>query len=86
MKTVIRKLAAGPLRYAVRQVLQRPWLKKKIRDMVTHMPGLHRLAMRLMFQAPAAGQAKLSGDLKDLSPEALRIHRALKGAMRTRRK
>lgn len=86
MKTVIRNMLAGPLRYAVRQVLQRPGLKKQVRDLVTRMPGVHRIVMRVMFEAPVVAQSKISGDQKNLSPDALRTHRALKQAMRTHRR
>jgi hypothetical protein len=82
----MKRLIVGPLRYAVRLVLQRPWLKKRARDMVTRMPRLHGLLMGVMFQAPTAGQPKISGELKDLSPHGRRTHRALKQAIRTRRK
>lgn len=84
MSTVVKQLVAGPLRYAVRYVLQRPGLKKRMRDMVTRMPRLHGLVMRVMFEAPAQ-QSRLSGDQKDLSPDARRAHRALKQALRSRR-
>lgn len=86
MKMVITKLLAAPLRYAVRQVLQRPWLKQQVRDMVTRMPGVHSIVMRVMFDASAMGQSKISGDQKHLSPDALRTHRALKQALRTHRR
>ena len=85
MKTVIKQLVAGPLRYAVRYTLQRPWLKKRMREMVTRMPRLHGLVMRVMFQAPAQAPSRLSGDQKNLSPQGRRVHRALKQAIRTRR-
>jgi hypothetical protein len=86
MKSIMKKVVAGPLRYTVRQVLQRPWLKKKVRDMVTRMPGVHSLVLRVMFDAPAMGKSRISGDQKDLSPQALRVHRALKQAVRTHRR
>jgi hypothetical protein len=86
LKNLIKKAAAGPLRYAVRQILQRPWLKKKIRDMVTRMPGMHSFALRVMFEAPPMGKSKITGDQKNLSPDALRAHRALKQAIRTYRR
>lgn len=85
MKAVVKKVAAVPLRFAARQILQRPWLKKRIRDLVTRMPGLHSLALRVMFQAPAMGTIRISGEQKNLSPQAQRVHRALKQAMRTHR-
>jgi hypothetical protein len=85
MKAIIKQVAVGPLRYAARHVLQRPWLKKRVRDMVTRMPHLHGLLMRVMLQAPAA-QRGMGGDHKDLSPNARRAHRALKQAIRTYRK
>lgn len=86
MKAVLRKVVAGPLRYAVRQILQRPWLKKRVRDMVTRMPRVHGFVLRVMFQAPPVGKSKLSGDQKNLSPQAQRTHRALKQALRTYRR
>jgi hypothetical protein len=86
MKAIIGKLAVGPLRYAVRYVLQRPGLKKRMRDMVTRMPRLHGFVLRMMFEAPALRQSRLSGDQKNLSPHARRTHRALKQAIRTQRR
>jgi hypothetical protein len=86
MSAAIKQLVAGPLRYAVRQILQRPGLKKQVRNLVTRMPGVHRLVLRVMFDAPAMGKSKLSGDQKNLSPQAQRTHRALKQAMRTHRR
>lgn len=83
MKTVMKKLVASTLRYAARQVLQRPWLKKRIREALTRLPGLHGMAIRVLSNAPLATQSKLSGDEKNLSPNALRTYRALKHAMRT---
>jgi len=84
MKAVINRLIAGPLRYAVRFVLQRPWLKKRVRDMVTRMPRLHATVMRVMFQVPAA-QSRISGDEKNLSPNGRQAYRVLKHAIRVRR-
>ena len=86
MKAVIKKLAAGPLRYAMRYVLQRPRLKKRMRDVVTRMPRLHSLVMRAMFEAPVIRQPRLSGDEKNLSPHARRTYRALRQAIRTQRR
>lgn len=86
MKAVIKQAVAGPLRFGVRYVLQRPALKKRLRDMVTRMPRLHSLAMRLMFEAPVRAQARLSGDEKNLSPQGRRMHRALKHAIRVQRR
>ena len=86
MKAIIKTRAAGPLRYAVRYDLQRPGLKKRMRDMVTRMPRLHSLVMRVMFEAPALRQSRLGGDQKNLSPHARRTHRALKQAIRTHRR
>lgn len=83
MKAVIKQLVIGPLRYAVRQVLQRPWLKKRVRELLTRMPRLHGLLLRVMFQTPAPAQRRLSADQKNLSPNAQRAHRALKQALRT---
>jgi hypothetical protein len=83
MKSVLKQLVARPLRYAVRMVLQRPWLKKRIRDMVTRMPRLHGLVMGVMLQAPAVGQPKISGDARDLTPQARRTYRLLKQAVRS---
>jgi hypothetical protein len=86
MKTVIKKLVATPLRYTVRYVLQRPGLKKRMREMVTRMPRLHGLVLRVMFEAPAMQPSRLSGDQKHLSPDARRVHRALKQAIRIHRR
>lgn len=86
MKAVLKQLGARPLRYVVRQVLQRPWLKTRLRDMITRIPGLHSLLMRIMFQAPAIAQPRISIDQKNLSPNARRAHRALKQAIRTQRR
>lgn len=86
MKNFLKTLVAGPIRYAVKQILQRPWLKKRVRNMVTRMPGMHSFVLRVMFQAPAMGKSKISGDQKNLSPDALRAHRALKQAIRTHRR
>lgn len=86
MKAIIKQLVVGPLRYAVRQVLQRPWLKKRVREMLTRMPRLHSILMRVMFQVPAPAQRRLGADQKNLSPNAKRAHRALKQAIRTQRR
>jgi hypothetical protein len=86
MKAVLKNLVAGPLRYVVRLILQRPWLKKRVRDMVTRMPGVHSFVLRVMFQSPVMGKPKLSGDQKNLSPDAQRVHRALKQAIRMHRR
>jgi hypothetical protein len=86
MNAVFKRIVAGPLRYAVRLVLQRPWLKKRVRDMVTRMPLLHSLLMRVMFQAPAMAQPRISVDQKNLSSNGRRAHRALKQAIRSRRR
>lgn len=85
MKTMLTKILMRPARYLVRQVLQRPWLKKQLRDLLMTMPGLHRVLMRVMFQAPAPVQRKVSMDLKNLSPQAQRVQRALKQAARSAR-
>jgi hypothetical protein len=85
MKAVAKQLVAGPLRYAVRQVLQRPWLKKRVREMITRMPRVHSLLMRVMFQAPAMSKPRIGIDQNNLSPNARRIQRALKQAVRTHR-
>jgi hypothetical protein len=85
VKSVIKQLVVGPLRYAIRQVLQRPWLKKRVREMLTRMPGLHAILLRVMFQTPAAAQPRRSAGREDLSPNAQRAHRALKQAIRTRK-
>lgn len=86
MKAAVKRLVAGPLRYAVRLVLQRPWLKKRVRDMVMRMPRMHKLVMRLMFQAPVVPQNRMAVDQKHLSPQARRVRRALKQAIRTHRR
>lgn len=86
MNAVFKRLVAGPLRYAVRLVLQRPWLKKRLRDMVTRMPRLHSLVMRVMFQAPAMAQPRISAGQKNLSPDGRRAYRALKQAIRMHRR
>jgi hypothetical protein len=86
MNAVMKRLVVRPLRYAVRLVLQRPWLKKRAREMVTRMPRLHGLVMGVMFQAPGSGQPRISGELKDLSPNGRHAHRLLKQAIRTRRR
>ena len=86
MKLAIKRLVAGIVRYAVRLALRRPWLKKRVRDLVTRMPRLHGLAMRVMFQTPAATQARIAPDQKNLSPHARRIHRALQQAIRNERR
>lgn len=86
MNVALKQIVARPLRYAVRQVLQRPWLKTRLRDMVTRMPWLHSRLMRVMFQAPAPAQPRISTDQKNLSPNARRAHRALKQAIRTQRR
>jgi len=84
MKTVIKQFVARSLRYAGRSVLQRPWLKKHARDMFIRMPRLHALMLRVMFQAPAPVQQRVPTSMKNLSPNAQRMHRALKQAIRTR--
>ena len=86
MKAAIKRLAAGPLRFAVRLVLQQPWLKRRVRDMVMRMPRLHNLVMRLMSQAPVIAQSRMAVDQKHLSPNARRAQRALKQAIRTHRR
>lgn len=83
MQAVVQQLVARPLRHAVQFVLQRPWLKKRMRDMVTRMPGVHAMAMRVMFQMPA--RPRVNTDQQNLSPNARRTYRALKQAIRTRR-
>lgn len=85
MKTVIKQWVARSLRYAGRNVLQRPWLKKHARDMLIRMPRLHALMLRVMFQAPAPVQQRIPTSMKNLSPDARRVHRALKQAIRTRK-
>lgn len=84
MKAVIKQLVIGPLRYAIRQVLQRPWLKKRVRETLTRMPRLHAMLLRVMFQTPTAAPPKRATGREDLSPNAQRAHRALKQAIRTR--
>lgn len=86
MKAVIKQVVAGPLRFGVRYVLQRPALKKRLRDMVTRMPRLHSLAMRVMFEAPVRAQSRISGDEKNLSPQGRRVHRALKRVIEIQRR
>lgn len=86
MKAAVKQLVAGPLRYVVRQVQQRPWLKKRVRDLITRMPRMHSLVMRLMFQVPAMAQPRIGVDQRNLSPNARRVRRALKQAIRTYRR
>lgn len=83
MKTAIKQAVARALRYAGRNVLQRPRLKKHARDMLVRMPRLHALMLRVMFQAPAPAQRRGATHLKNLSPDAQRVHRALRQAVRT---
>lgn len=85
MNAVIQRFVALPLRYAVRQVLQRPWLKKHMRQLLTRLPRLHGYLMRVMFHLPSRGKRPVHLELTDLSPHAQRIHRALKQAIRSRR-
>jgi len=85
MKAVIKSFAAHFVRSGARFVLQRPWVKKRVRDMVTRVPRLHNYAMRVMFEAPVPAQYSLPIGQEDLSPNAQRMHRALKQAIRTRR-
>lgn len=84
MQAVIQRLVARPLRYAVKFVLQRPRLKKRMRDMVTRMPGIHAMVMRVMFQAPA--RPRITTGQQHLSPNARRTYRALKQAIRTHKR
>lgn len=84
MQPVIQQLVARPLRYAFKFVLQRPRLKKRMRDMVTRMPGVHAMVMRVMFQVP--GRPRISIEQKNLSPNARRAYRALKQAIRTQQR
>jgi len=85
MKTFVKRLVAGPLRYVVRLILQRPWLKTRARALITHMPRLHRLLLRIMFQTPVQVQKRTVVNHVDLSPNARRTQRALEQAIRTRR-
>lgn len=82
----MKQLVVGPLRYAIRQVLQRPGLKKRVRELLTRMPGLHAFLLRVMFQSPAVAQPRRRAGRTDLSPNAQRAHRALKQAIRTRKR
>lgn len=86
MKAVIKQFAAQTLRRGARLVLQRPWLKKRVRDMITRMPGLHAWAMRVMFQSPVPARPRINIEQTGLSPNARRVHSALKQAIRTRRR
>jgi hypothetical protein len=86
MKAAIKQAAVRPLRYAIRLVLQRPWLKKHVRDMIISMPRLHNLVLRVMFQAPAPAKHRVGADQKNLSPNAHRAYRALKQAIRTHKR
>ena len=86
MKAAIKRLIAGPLRYAIRFVLQRPGLKTWARGMITRVPRLHGFLMRAMFQAPATTRPKLGVDQENLSPNARRAYRALRQSLRTYRR
>jgi hypothetical protein len=81
MQAAVQQLVARPLRYAAKFVLQRPWLKKRMRDMVIRMPGIHAMVMRVMFQAPA--RPRITAEQKHLSSNGRRVYRALKQAIRT---
>jgi hypothetical protein len=83
MIVVVKQLVAGPVRYVARQILQRPWLKDRVRDMVMRFPRLHSLVMGVMLQPTATAKHSISGDEKDLSLNAHRAYRALKQAIRT---
>lgn len=86
MKTAIKQVVARSLRYAGRNILQRPWLKKHARELLMRMPRLHALMLRVMFQAPAPAQRRGPTHLKNLSPDAQRAHRALRQAIRTHKR
>lgn len=85
MSAVIKKIVVGPLRFAARQILQRPGLKKRVRAMIMRMPRVYGLLMRVMFHTPAPTRRKLVVGQDQLSPDAQRVQRALKQALRTRR-
>jgi hypothetical protein len=85
MKAAIKQFIAKSLRYVARLVLGRPWLKRRVRDLVIRMPRLHAVIIRTMSQAPSTVQYKVAVDQESLSPNAQRMHRALKQAIRTRR-
>lgn len=86
MKAFVKTLVARSLRHAGRTVLQRPWLKKHARDMLKRMPGLHGLMLRVMFQAPAPARQRDAVHMQHLTPDARRVHRALRQAIRTHRR
>ena len=85
MSAIIKNIVVGPLRFAARQILQRPGLKKRVRAMIMRMPRVYGLLMRLMFHTPAPARRKLAIDQGQLSPDAQRVQRALKQALHTRR-
>lgn len=79
----IKQLAIPPLRFVVRQVLQRPWLKRYLRGALTRMPRVHSFLLRVMFKAPR--RRKDIFNTKDISPHAQLVQSALKQAMRNQR-
>lgn len=85
MQPVVQQLIARPLRYVAKFVLQRPRLKKCMRDMVMRMPGVHVTIMRMMFQAPVSARSKISIEQENLSSNARRNYRALTQAIRNQR-
>jgi hypothetical protein len=85
MKAAIKSLVAAPLRFAIKQVLQRPQLKKVARALLIRAPRLNALLMRLMFIAPASTRRRKALPRDGLSPQAQRVERALRQAIRSRK-
>lgn len=78
------RLINGPLRYLVRQVLGRPWLKQRLRQLLTRMPRTHGLLLRVLARAPGRTQGRVTPEQAALSPHARRIARALQQALRSK--
>lgn len=86
MRVSIKSLVAAPLRFVVKQVLQRPRLKRLARALLTRAPRLSAPLMGIMFIAAAPTRHRAGLARHGLSPQAQRVERALQQAIRSRKR